>query len=425
MWNALPAWLSPAPDSLVAIALQRGKSPWLHAIHLLWSVWVFLTPLFGGGFSWQWAALTLASYPLFLLLFALTLLMPRRTAYRPALGMVALSMALLPVYPSGLSYFIFGCVMLHGSTRTIMGYLGQLLLLNAAFWALAWWIGYPLRVMIWIPVLTFIIGIIVNVEHISQEKDAALKLSHDEVRRLAATAERERIGRDLHDLLGHTLSLITLKLELSRKLADRDSAVSRREVEEAERIARHALAEVRSAVTGIRATDLAAELASARLLLESSGVHLDYDAPPGLPLEIERGLSLVLREAVTNIGRHAHASQARVRFALVDGGVQLDIADNGRGGVVREGRVREGNGLSGMRERIAALAGTLEVESSKGDGTCLRVCVPMTPLRAAAAESHADDGTSAAGTAFAPAARGTTTGISLVNAAIADRGRSA
>ncbi|MGY0618246.1 sensor histidine kinase [Lysobacter sp. A378] len=394
MWKALPAWLSPAPDSLVAIALQRGKSPWLHAIHLLWSVWVFLTPLFGGGFSWQWAALTLASYPLFLLLFALALLMPRRTAYRPALGMIALSMVLLPVYPSGLSYFIFGCVMLHGSTRTMLGYLGQLLLLNAAFWALAWWIGYPLGVMVWIPVLTVIIGVIVNVEHISQEKDAALKLSHDEVRRLAATAERERIGRDLHDLLGHTLSLITLKLELSRKLADRDSAASRREVEEAERIARHALAEVRSAVTGIRATDLAAELASARLLLESSAVHLDYDAPPGLPLEIERGLSLVLREAVTNIARHAHASQAQVRFALVDGSVQLDITDNGRGGVVREG-----NGLSGMRERASALGGTLDVESSKGHGTRLRIRVPMKPVHTSVAGPHGDDGIAPSDTA--------------------------
>src|SRR6476620_4119392 len=120
--------------------------------------------------------------------------------------------------------------------------------------------------MVYIPVTTFIIGIIVNVEHLSQEKDAALKLSHDEVRRLAATAERERIGRDLHDLLGHTLSLITLKLELARKLAERDPARAARELEEAERVARPALAEVRSAVTGIRSADLAAELASARLL---------------------------------------------------------------------------------------------------------------------------------------------------------------
>src|SRR3546814_4560513 len=128
--------------------------------------------------------------------------------------------------------------------------------------------------------MTLIIGITVNVESMAHEKDAALQLSHDEVRRLAATAERERIGRDLHDLLGHTLSLITLKLELSRKLFERDPTASKRELEDAEAVARHALAEVRCAVTGIRAADLAAELASARLMLESSGVHLDYGAPP-------------------------------------------------------------------------------------------------------------------------------------------------
>src|SRR3546814_15152529 len=94
---------------------------------------------------------------------------------------------------------------------------------------------------------------------------------------------------------------ITLKLELSRKLFDRDPAVAKRELEDAEAVARHALAEVRSAVTGIRAADLAAELASARLMLESSGVHLDYDPPPaGLSPDIARGLALVLREAVTN-----------------------------------------------------------------------------------------------------------------------------
>ena len=133
------------------------------------------------------------------------------------------------------------------------------------------------------------------------------------MRRLAATAERERIGRDLHDLLGHTLSLITLKLELSRKLFDRDLEAARREVAEAENVARHALAEVRSAVTGIRATDLAAELASARLLLESSRRAAGLRAPPAdLPEDVERGLALVLREAATNIARHAEARAATI-----------------------------------------------------------------------------------------------------------------
>ncbi len=379
MLPSLPQWLRPAPDSAVAIDLRVGKSPWIEAIHLMWSVWVFITPVFTpGGYSLRWALLTLVSYPLFVLLYALCLLLPRRTATRPALALIALCLVLLPWYPSGISYFIFGCVMLRMHfVRSTFVYLGQLLLANAALLGWALWIGYPLQSVVWVPAMTLVIGLVVNVERASREKDAEIRLSHDEVRRLAATAERERIGRDLHDLLGHTLSLITLKLELSRKLFERDPAASRRELEDAEAVARHALAEVRSAVTGIRATDLAAELASARLMLESSGVHLDYDPPPaGLEEGVERGLALVLREAATNIVRHAGAGAAQVRFVRDGNQLQVLVADDGRGGIGDDG-----NGLGGMRERVAKLGGTLAIESPRGHGTRLQVRVPLAARR--------------------------------------------
>ena len=375
----LPAWLqrqlTATPDSSVARDVRRGKSPWAGGIHLLWSLWVFITPLFGGGYDLRWLGLTLLSYPVFLWLYARALLGPRRHGWCHALAMAAMSLLLLRWYPSGLSYFVFGCVMLRVSGRQtrFIHYLLQLLAMNLVYVGVAVWIGYPPSMWLWVPTMTLVIGTIINVEHASEEKDAALALSHDEVRRLAATAERERIGRDLHDLLGHTLSLITLKLELSRKLFERDPAASKRELEDAERVAREALAQVRSAVTGIRATDLAAELASARLLLESAQVQLDYGAPPdGLPPDVERGLALVLREAVTNISRHAQATRAQVEFAREEKAVQLCIADNGRGGVAADG-----NGLSGMRDRVRELRGTLSVESPRGSGTRLLVRVPL------------------------------------------------
>ncbi len=344
-------------------------------VHLLWSAWIFITPLFSGGFNWSWVWFTLVTYPVFLLLYARTLTSPRRHAYWYPLAMVALCVGLLRWYPEGLSYFIFGCVMLRvgGSQRSLWIYIAQLLALNAAFVAYALWLGYPWQMLVWLPPMTLIIGIIVSVERTSDEMEAALRLSHDEVRRLAATAERERIGRDLHDLLGHTLSLITLKLELARKLSERDPQGSRRELADAERVARSALAEVRSAVTGIRSTDLAAELASARLMLECSQVHLDYQPPPpGLPAEIERGLSLILREAATNITRHAQAGRVRILFAREPGVLQLTIADDGRGGVNSDG-----NGLAGMRARARELGGTLRIESPRGGGTRLQVQVPI------------------------------------------------
>ncbi|MDE2407983.1 MAG: sensor histidine kinase [Xanthomonadaceae bacterium] len=389
----MPAWLrrhfTPAPDSAAAADIRRGKSPWTGGIHLLWSLWVFFTPLFGEGYSLRWGVLTLVSYPLFLWLYARTLIGPRRHGWRYALAMAALSLLLLRWYPAGLSYFVFGCVMLRVSEQcpSYRSYALQLLAMNLVYVAVAMWIGYPKSLWLWVPVMTFVIGTIINVEHASQEKDAALALSQDEVRRLAATAERERIGRDLHDLLGHTLSLITLKLELSRKLFERDPASARRELEEAECVAREALAQVRSAVTGIRATDLAAELASARLLLESAQVQLDYAAPPqGLPPAAERALALLLREAVTNISRHAQATQTQIEFVREAAAVQMHISDNGRGGVSAEG-----NGLGGMRERMRELGGSLSVDSPRGAGTRVLVRIPLhwqeplLPLRAVGA----------------------------------------
>lgn len=370
----LARWFQPAPDSLAAQSIRRGKSPWIDTVHLLWTVWIFITPVFDrGAWNLRWCLLTLLSYPVFLLLYAGNVIAPRRVSRAYAIGMILLCQVLMPWYPSGLTYFVFGCVMLRICGMSFRRYMSALLLANALLLLEGWFLHYPWQATSMIVSMTLVIGLIINAERMSEEKDAELRLSHEEVRRLAATAERERIGRDLHDLLGHTLSLITLKLELSRKLFDRDPQAARREAEEAEQVARHALAEVRAAVTGIRATDLAAELASARLLLGSSSVHLDYEpAPAGLPAEVERSLALVLREAVTNIARHAQATRAKIEWSREGDVLRLRVEDDGRGGLGAEG-----NGLAGMRERVRGLAGTLTVDSPRGRGTRLKVEVPL------------------------------------------------
>lgn len=393
MYQRIIQFLTPAPDSLAARSVHRGKSPWIDAVHLLWSAWIFVVPVWNSdGWSARWLAITLTTYPLFLLLYYKCIVAPRAHVRAYALLLVLLSMTLLRWYPSGLTYFIYGCVMLCGCSTGFRTYLSWLVALNLALLLETTLLGYPWQAVFSIPLTSFIIGIIINAEHTSEEKDAQLRLSHEEVRRLAATAERERIGRDLHDLLGHTLSLITLKLELSRKLFDRDHAAAKREVEEAEKVARHALAEVRSAVSGIRATDLAAELASARLLLESSGVSLDYEPPPSdLPENVERGLSLILREAATNIARHAAASCAKVDFVREPASVRMRIVDNGRGGIGGDG-----NGLHGMRERVHSLGGSLEIESPLRGGTNLLVKAPLPVLRLVSTPAFAASSTSTA-----------------------------
>ncbi|MBD8879221.1 sensor histidine kinase [Rhodanobacter sp. 7MK24] len=372
----LVRWFTPAPDSGAADDIRRGKSPWADSVHLLWSVWIFITPLFDNGtagYTRTWLLFTAASYPLFLLLFAKIQLAPQRTAYLYAWAMAVLCFALLRWYPSGLSYFVYACVMLNHCRMRLRAQLFQLVLLNVALLGLAWWIGYPTSVLVIMPASVIVISVIMLVERINKEKDAALRLSQEEIRRLAVLAERERIGRDLHDLLGHTLSLVTLKSELARKLALADPPRAQREMEEVERVSRHALAEVRAAVTGMRRSDLTAELASARLMLEASNIAFEAGtlALAGLPPEVEASLALVLREAVTNIHRHAHATAARVSFSCETERFHMRISDNGRGGLAAHG-----NGISGMRERVRSLGGTLTIDSPVRRGTTLDIEVP-------------------------------------------------
>jgi two-component system, NarL family, sensor histidine kinase DesK len=381
----VPAWLRPTPDSEAAENIRKGHNPWMDAVHLLWSIWIFFGPLMDGkGFTLRWLLTTVTTYPIFTLLYALCIIRPQHSVYRYAWGIALLGYITLAFDGgTGGCYVIYGCVMLRAGVCGWRKYLLNLATMCVLFALVASSDRMPWQVIAYLVVMVGVITTVINVGINASKKNAALKLSQDEVRRLAATAERERIGRDLHDLLGHTLSLITLKLELSRKLFDRDPAAARRELEEAENVARHALAEVRSAVTGIRATDLAAELASARLLLESSAVHLDYgQLPSSLPVDVERSLALVIREAVTNIHRHAGATEASVKFDATAERLDMQICDNGRGG-----QSAEGNGINGMRERIKALGGTLSIDSPPKRGTKLNISVPLGAKQRRAAES--------------------------------------
>lgn len=350
---------------------QPGQG-WYSWLNLVWSMWIFLVPLTSPPEAFpHWIAPTLASYAVFLALFVYVHYGNHRYMLPASLAIAALGFALTPVNPGAQGYIIYACAYLAFAFRARAAMIAMLLLVGAysAFWLSR---GFP-----WVFLLNaVVVGLVVggmNVHYIRRKQaDAALKLSHDEVRRLAALAERERIGRDLHDLLGHTLSLVALKSELAGKLIDRDPAAARRELEEVSRVSREALTQVRSAVTGIRAAGLGAELASARLLLESDAIELQYAlAPVTLPPEIETVLALTVREAVTNIQRHARARHAEVSLSSTPREVKLCIADDGRGGAIAPG-----NGLSGMRERIEALGGRLRIDSSS-TGTKLEACVPL------------------------------------------------
>jgi two-component system, NarL family, sensor histidine kinase DesK len=205
------------------------------------------------------------------------------------------------------------------------------------------------------------------------QQQMALRRSNDEVQRLATLAERERIGRDLHDLLGHTLSVVALKSELARKLIDRDLDAARAEIGEVERVARDALSQVRTAVSGIRNTALPAEIVAATALLEAQGLQVKCETENvKLPHDRETALALSLREAATNIRRHARAKGVTIRVRKETAAVVVEVADDGDGG-----RIVPGNGLNGMRERLDSVGGTLTVAPNKDGGTVLRATVPL------------------------------------------------
>ena len=205
------------------------------------------------------------------------------------------------------------------------------------------------------------------------QQQMALRRSNEEIMRLATLAERERIGRDLHDLLGHTLSVIALKSELARKLIDRDLDAARSEIGEVERVARDALSQVRNAISGIRSTALPAEIRAATALLEAQGLVVKCETENvKLPHDRETALALSLREAATNIRRHASARGVTIRVRKENAAVVVEVADDGRGG-----RIVPGNGLNGMRERLDTVGGSLMLEANKDGGTLLRAWVPI------------------------------------------------
>lgn len=202
-----------------------------------------------------------------------------------------------------------------------------------------------------------------------------LHKANEEIEQLAKVAERERIARDLHDVLGHTLSVITLKSELAGKLMDRDPARAGKEIREVEEISRRALSDVRDAIRGYRAQGLTAELAQAKSTLETAGLTVQCDAATTMkiPAMQESVLALAVREAVTNVVRHSKAHICRMRLEQQNGSCRLEIHDDGVG--IASG---EGNGLRGMRERVEMLGGTLERFSQSG--TMLVITLPLNAL---------------------------------------------
>lgn len=365
-------WPATHPDSLLASFRSPTYLRWQAGVQMFWLIGLVQGPLAVHGFQWAWMAPTLASIVVYVACTAGVFIGPLCRLPFHAGAIVALGFVLWLVNSVSLGYVIIGVSLFAFGRHPRYWLFATVASTVLTFvWAVAFGIPYAHVAIVFGASLVSGFSNFLYVR--GARRDAALRLSQAEVQRLATLAERERIGRDLHDLLGHTLSLITLKSELAKRLALADPARAQQEMEEVERVARHTLAEVRSAVTGLRAGDLAGEIVSARVMLEASGIALSAELPDRFDLAptAEAELALVLREAVTNIHRHSSATEARVVITRNGEEFSMRITDNGCGGLAAHG-----NGVSGMRERVRRIGGRLAIESPARQGTLLAIDLP-------------------------------------------------
>ena len=343
---------------------STGWRRWFDYEHSIWLVFLgfwFLLPYMDHQPLRYWIFAVLA-VGLFVPFYLSAHFAPPRTRRFWVIAMFVLAMIYVPINQSAWGIYIFIAASLPEISESTNTVIGLLLLLCGAIVAQSWF--FHLSAWTWSMGLGM--SLLVGMNRLRMEQkhraDAKLRMAHEEIEQLAKTAERERIARDMHDVLGHSLSLIVLKSELAGRLFDSQPARAALEIAEIETAARQALAEVRKTITGYRSEGFASELTRAAEVLRTAGVRLKKPVkPPDLTPRHEATLSLVLREAVTNIVRHADASECSIEVLSGQDRTQLVIADDGRGNIRQEG-----NGLRGMRERVQELGGSLSLESSRG-----------------------------------------------------------
>jgi two-component system sensor histidine kinase DesK len=338
---------------------RRGRA--MDFVWLIYSVFFLIGPIQQHS-TRAWTELGIA-YAIFLSIYA-GLMYVHSLRYQALLliAMALLGFVYVPINQSACGIFIY--------FAAIIPFIAEsawicLLAFASVFTGFAFESAYfHMSPWMWGAILVVSIGVGAGNMVLAQHKRSSMKLmlAHQELAQLAKVAERERIARDLHDLLGHTLSVVVLKAELAGRYFDRDHERARTEIKEVETIARQALQQVREAVTGYRMQGLDAEIDNAQKSLAAAGIKLTCMTRPGRlgPAE-ESVLSLILREAITNVLRHAQATEVRLEFTTTPEGERLTVTDNGRGGIRQEG-----NGLRGMRERVQMLGGSFRLDSTQG-----------------------------------------------------------
>lgn len=270
----------------------------------------------------------------------------------------------LPLIPNGSSVLLIfsGCLIGFQPRRSLMGLnlLSALALFHPVISgrltpvALQWLIPLAL----WLGVSSVLCHL--GYRYRQAQRDQVVQAAQEAKR--GAEAERQRIARDLHDLLGHQLSVLRIKVEVIEALLPSPDARVRQELRDLDLLARDALSELRAMVQGYQDGNVQVELARARWALTAAGVDFEVDAQPlSLVAPAEHALALLIREATTNVVRHAGASRMHLQLRREGDTLVCRIHDDGRGGSLTPGQ-----GLRGMQERTRILGGTLNVSGDHG-----------------------------------------------------------
>lgn len=216
-----------------------------------------------------------------------------------------------------------------------------------------------------------------------QKKELKKQLveANEQIKMLIQQEERMRIARDLHDTLGHTLTLITLKSQLVSKLIPRNPTLAATEAKEIEQTSRAALSQVRELVSDMRTITIEEVLAESKHILEAANISLEVDggATANVPALIQNILSMCIREAITNIVKHSQATACHISFKISSSVINMTIKDNGQG--IPDQQLLQlqqgGNGLKGIKERLALIEGHLDLTSTPDGGSTLTISVPL------------------------------------------------
>ena len=358
--------------STSSLGQRSRKERFFQYFPLVFSVYYFIPALIIPITGWQLVLICLY-FLTFIACYIAAIELPGKLW--PALAMIVLGAIASQATPGAHNFFIFASFFIGFSQPA--RYLAPLLIVIIGLTFVLEqlyhyeFIFYSLFVLIGAPALG-LWGVIIRLQLLAEMRE---RKSREEIAQLAKTVERERIARDLHDVIGHTLSTITLKAELAHKLLSRqETGKSQQELEQLLAIARGGLKQVRETISGVKRATLADTVMQLADRLRQRGLRVAVEGQvPTFTAEAEQALGLVLTELTTNILRHSKASECHLRFAQNSNAAEIQLCDNGQ---VKN--LRQGNGLEGVDYRITALGGTVHIDTRQQ--FCISLSLPRSTL---------------------------------------------